>query len=129
MCYTNKAAIGHTHDDRYYTKDLLSTWKVQAPQNGSCALNTTAWLNTGSTVDWFAANGLCFLHYVLNVKTACDGGEIATGMPEPISFIHELAPNWGNTSGAQCSLMIDGRRMTGNLRIGTYAGTLCYVVK
>lgn len=110
----------------------LGTWKVQAPRSGICNLNTNAWLTADSTVTWIVVNGICHLHYVLTVKAASAGAELATGMPAPAQFVHHVANEWvltGQTgSGKACKLMIDGSRMSGDIWTGTYAGTICYAV-
>ena len=107
----------------------LNIWKIKEPVQGTCNLNTTAWIETGSSVEWIVVNGLCFVHYVLIVKTdSAYDAELATGLPTPKFFIHECVNEWDMSSSKKCQLMVSGKRMTGTVKAGTYAGTICYAV-
>lgn len=111
----------------HYTN--LNIWKIKEPVQGTCNLNTTAWIETGSSVEWIVVNGLCFVHYVLIVKTdSAYDAELATGLPTPKFFIHECVNEWDMSSSKKCQLMVSGKRMTGTVKAGTYAGTICYAV-
>lgn len=135
-CVTNNAKLplsaaqGKVLMDLYTVLNTkLINWKVVAPVQGTCNLNTTAWIETGSSIEWIVVNGLCFIHYVLIVKA--DSGydaELATGLPTPKFFIHECVNEWDISSNKKCQLMVSGERMTGTVKVGTYVGTICYAV-
>lgn len=110
-----------------YTK--LTDWKVVAPVKGTCNLNTTAWIDAGSSVEWIVVNGLCFVHYVLIIKAdSTYDAELATGLPTPKFLVHECVNEWDISSSKRSQIMVSNGRMTGTVKAGTYAGTICYAV-